>query len=416
MSTIPEAVAAALGAAGGAVLVGFSGGLDSTVLLHAAARLRPVTALHVNHSLHPDADAWQRHCERVTQALQVPLLSRTVSVPRHGSLEAQARSARYDVFIELLPPGGRLLLAHHRGDQAETVLLRLLQGRGLYGMPEARPLGAGLLVRPLLQLARGDLEAYAANHRLQWVEDPSNRDTALDRNFLRHEVLPRLRARWRDVDGALLAALSRGRLADELLAARLGDIAGSDSLAVVELDAFGADEQVELLRLWLAARGYPAPRRAALQEFVRQLAATGDRAPQLQLGLARLRRHQGRVHLLRPQPALQAEYPLTAPGVLRLPHGVLRVVAVVDGFVPQGDLQVRFRQGGERLCSGGHHRSLKQLFHEAGVAPWLRPGFPLLYDALGLVAVPGLAQRDRPPDAAFAAGATAWRAEWRPGG
>ncbi|MFU8818014.1 MAG: tRNA lysidine(34) synthetase TilS, partial [Pseudomonadales bacterium] len=205
----------------------------------------------------------------------------------------------------------------------------------------------------------------------------------------------------------------RTRLADEMLGARLGDIAAADTLAVAELHAFGVEEQVELLRLWLAARGHPAPRRSALQEFLRQLAASDDRVPLLDLGQARLRRYQGRIHLARQMPALASVYPVAAPGEVRLPHGVLRLVADPDGFGPTGELQVRFRHGGERLLTRGRHRALKQLFQEACVPPWLRAGYPLLYDALGVVAVPGLAHRD-PPSAGGAAESGRWRAQWQP--
>jgi tRNA(Ile)-lysidine synthase len=424
VSIVRQAVARALALADGPVLVGFSGGLDSTVLLHAAAELRnarPLVALHVNHGLHPEADAWQGHCARVSEALGVALLTRRVEVLRRGSLEAQARAARYGAFAEALEHGGCLLLAHHRQDQAETALLRLLQGRGLYGMPDRRRLGAGMLVRPLLQASRGDIETYARGHGLVWLDDPSNADEALDRNFLRRRVLPELRERWPQADDALLSALDRSRLADELLGARLGDLAAADALAIDELTAFGLEERVELLRLWLAARGHGAPRRAALAAFLRQLAAGTDRHPELRLAAARLRRYRGRIHLVHPQPALAARYAAPATGEVRLPHGVLRLIPDPTGCVPRGALEVRFRHGGERLQSRGRHRSVKRILQEAGVPPWSRPVYPLLYDARGLLAVPGLAHRepaDGPSDGSPEGSndpATARRVEWLPG-
>lgn len=410
-AALADALADAGTGSQGRVLVAFSGGLDSTVLLHAAAAAGAgPAALHVNHGLLPQADAWERHCERTAASFGVPFLARRVVVRRRGSLEAAARTARYQAFTAELEPGAQLWLAHHREDQAETVLLRLLQGRGLYGMPQRRPLGAGTLVRPLLGVSRRALERYAQAHHLGWIDDPSNADLTLDRNFLRHRVLPELRSRWPEVDGTLLAALEKSRLTDELLTTRLGTRGADEPLALRALKAIDLAGQVELLRLWLTAAGVPAPRRAALAAFLGQLDAAGDRAPELRLPGARLIRYRGRIHLVGPPPELHRSYPIPAGGSLRLPHGLLRLVPDAQGFQVRGALEVRFRQGGESLQSRGRRRSVKQILQEAAVPPWLRPVYPLLFDADGLAAVPGLAQRD-----AAGSGAERLRAEWQPG-
>lgn len=412
MNAVGEALAAALRGAGGPVFVGFSGGLDSTVLLHAAAATGAVTAVHVNHGLHPAAGDWQRHCAAVCAALGVRAVERHVTVPRRGSLEALARAERYRVFAELMTePGSLLLLAHHRNDQTETALLRLMQGRGLYGMPAQRPLGAGRVVRPFLNLPRQVLADYAASHTLTWVEDPGNADENLDRNFLRHRVLPDIRRRWPGLDGAVGAALERARLADELITTRLGGLARSDSLAVDAVTERDPAERPELLRLWLSARGVPAPARGALSEFARQLEAAHHRQPVLALAGVSLRRYRGRVYLVPPPPTLLPEYSLGVPGSLCLPHGELRVVADPVGFAAHGPLAVRFRAGGERLAVGRGHRTVKQLLQEAGVPPWLREGYPMVYDAEGLAALPGIAHR---VTAGRTPGAVRYRAEWHP--
>ncbi|MFW6094639.1 MAG: tRNA lysidine(34) synthetase TilS [Pseudomonadota bacterium] len=396
MDAVREAVAAAWEQASGPLYVGFSGGLDSMVLLHAAAgerRGRALRAVHVDHGLHPRSGDWCRHCESVCADLGVELVARRAAVASGGSLEARAREARYRVFAEVLSGGGTLLLAHHRDDQAETVLLRLLQGRGLYGMPQWRPLAAGRVARPLLHLPRAVLATYAHEQGLSWLEDPANRDPDLDRNYLRRTVLPVVRDRWPDVDAALVAAMSRQQLADRLLAAELGG-AGRATLPVDVLRARPAVEQAELLRLWLAAHDVPAPARGGLTEFVRQLDAGADRHPELRVHGAVLRRYRGDVHLVRPRPALAARYPVALPGVSRLPHGELRIEADAAGFRPVGAVAVRFRTGGERLRCGGRERSVKHLFQAGGVPPWQRESHPLLYDDRGLLAVPGLACRD----------------------
>jgi len=412
MDAVRAAVAGAMAGAPATLYVGFSGGRDSTVLLHAvaAARRAGVVAVHVHHGLHPQADHWQAHCETFAAGLGVGFLARRVSVSRGGSFEARARAARYRVFTDLLAtPEAWLFLAHHRHDQSETVLLRLLQGRGLYGMPPRRPLAAGVLVRPLLDLAPPRLEVYARDHALSWVEDPGNADERLDRNFLRHRVLPPLRRRWPGVDGALLEAMDGHRLAEQRLTAPFGDLAATGSLAVAALEHRHPAEAVELVRLWLQAHGLPVPRRNALRELLRQAASGAGRRPLLHLAGTAVACHAGRLHLVAPQPDLEPPYGVALPGITRLPHGELEVRADPSGFCASGAVEVRFRQGGERLAAGGHHRTLKQLLQEARVPPWERATLPLLFDAEGLLAVPGVAARD-PGQAS----GPRWRAAWRP--
>ena len=186
--------------------VGLSGGLDSTALLNLLVELRearaipPLGAIHINHQLHPDSNRWAERCAALCERLDVEFECRRVDVTDSGEgPEASARAARYGVFESLLAPGELLLLAHHLDDQVETFFLRLMRGagaRGLAGMPETRVLGAGALARPLLPVARAELEAYARDCGLDWIEDSSNRDLALDRNFLRQRVLPLLEERW----------------------------------------------------------------------------------------------------------------------------------------------------------------------------------------------------------------------------
>ncbi|HJT96837.1 MAG TPA: tRNA lysidine(34) synthetase TilS, partial [Rhodanobacteraceae bacterium] len=189
--------AALAGAPPGAVCVGYSGGLDSTVLLHAlaassAARARSLRALHVDHGLHADSAAWADHCRTFAATLAVPLdvVRVAVGTTRGQGLEAAARNARYAAFEAALAPGELVALAHHRDDQTETVLLKLLRGagpEGLAGMRALRPLGPGHLWRPLLDVPRDALRDYAQMHGLAFLDDPSNADTRHARNFLRAE-------------------------------------------------------------------------------------------------------------------------------------------------------------------------------------------------------------------------------------
>jgi tRNA(Ile)-lysidine synthase len=395
-------VARAVAATPGPIYVGFSGGLDSTVLLHVAVTVLAgtnepgrVRAVHVNHGLHADADAWEQRCAAVAGELGVAFVVHRVSVAPHGSVEAHARAARYAAFAQCLDtPDSRLLLAHHRDDQAETVLLRLLQGRGLYGMPGERSLGAGRLLRPLLDQPRSRLFAYARIAGLTWIEDPANADPALDRNFVRHRVLPELRTRFPEVDLALVRAMATQASHEQQLPAALGLDVTAGSLPLDGLLAVDATERRAVLRLWIAARGRSIPPARALDEFALQLRAGADRQPCLRLDRGVLRRHRGRVWLCAPAPALEDSYPITAPGELVLPHGRLEIAAATSGFTCRGSVTVRFRSGGECLRTSSGSRSVKSLLQDAGVAPWLRKTWPLVCDADGLAAVPGLAVRD----------------------
>lgn len=253
--------------------VAFSGGLDSTVLLHLLARLArsealpALSALHVHHGLQTAADAWPAHCQVVCRSLGIPLRVERVQVAVGGSIEQAARAARYRAFQASLGEGQVLLTAQHLDDQAETLLFRLLRGAGLRGlaaMPASRPLGGGRLCRPLLGVSRAELEAYAQTHRLDWVEDPSNQDPRFSRNYLRQEVMPRLASHWPQAAAGMARCAAHLREAEELL----GELAAIDlracrapsdldwldlpRIALEPLRRLGAARQRNLLRAWLA--------------------------------------------------------------------------------------------------------------------------------------------------------------------
>lgn len=277
--------------------------MDSVVLLHGLAQLRKaqvaqgagfnLTALHVNHGLHPDAGDWQRHCASTCAALAVPLKIQTLAPGQlqatGGSLEAAARNARYEFFTAQLPAGAVLVLAHHADDQAETILLRMLQGRGLLPMPVTRALGQGVLWRPLLSLSRSVLADYASARGLEWLEDPSNMDEQMDRNYLRQRVLPDLRARWPD----LAANLQRTAAAGVAQGAALETVLVRQASLPVAWCA--SPEGISILRSWLGQFSEYEVTDRALKEFVRQLASSNHRKPQLALSRGRLLRVDGAV-------------------------------------------------------------------------------------------------------------------------
>ena len=192
--------------------VAFSGGLDSTVLCHAIARLSEhhqlnITLLHINHQLHQDADQWARQCERVAQQYNLAFECVTLDgQPRGASIENWARQQRRQIFANKLAQGGAVITAHHQDDQAETLLFRLLRGTGPDGLAAMRmcsPLSKGQIIRPFLSISRQALTAYAQAHQLTWIEDPSNQNMAFTRNYLRHKIMPVLQQQWPKVEQAL---------------------------------------------------------------------------------------------------------------------------------------------------------------------------------------------------------------------
>jgi tRNA(Ile)-lysidine synthase len=294
----------------GPFLVGFSGGLDSTVLLHllstrSRSSTKTLRAIHVHHGLHPDADAWARHCQAFCATLGIEFMLAPVEVARDGGrgLEAAARDARYACFAQHLRSDETLALAHHQDDQAETVLLRLLRAsasQGLSAMRGRRPFANGLLWRPLLAIPRSALLEYAQAHRLNWIEDPSNVDQSLDRNFLRHRITPVLAERWPHAAAAL--ARSAELLAEdaELLRGeadkRLAEVRGSDHsiLSTASLLAEEKPWRTRMLRLWLEELGLPPLPRGALDIIETEvLRARPDAEPEYRWAGAVLRGWRG---------------------------------------------------------------------------------------------------------------------------
>ena len=409
MDATATLAAALAGAPAAPLCVGYSGGLDSSVLLHACARqasLRAsgLRALHVDHGLHPHSAEWAVHCRRTCAALAVPLTVVRVAVAkdRGSGLEAAAREARHAAFAAALGPGETLALAHHRDDQAETLLLRLLRGAGtggLGGMSAERPLAAGRLWRPLLSLPRSILEAYAQTHRLHWIDDPSNADLSHDRNLLRHRVLPLLRQRWPGADAALArsARLLRedaGRLAG-LDRGHLAALRGPDAavLSVPGLLALDPATRRSVLRHWLHDLGLPMPPAAVIDGVDALLQARADANPLLRWPGAELRRHRDGLHAMPPLAPAAGDWTRAWNGLepLHLPPGYGTLSLLGDPWRFDPPLTITPRCGGERLRLPGrtHHTPLKDALQRLGVPPWQRDRLPLLHAPDGTLLAAG---------------------------
>jgi len=362
--------------------VGLSGGVDSVSLLHALRKIAPecgfrLSAIHVHHGLSPNADAWARLCRSLCRHWQVPLRVRRVRVKRAGKgLEAAARAARYACYRALQVDA--IALAHHLDDQAETVLMNLLRGAGLAGasgMHSSASLGDKMLLRPLLDVPRERIVEYAIAMRLDWIEDESNRDDTLTRNFVRRQigpVLARRYPRWRE-------SLAR--------AAR--------HFAAAEADAN------RLLRQFLQEQGLRAPSEKKLAEMLRQLTtAQRDRGVRMRHDGAELRVFRDRVVVRNPGKEVSFDpIPWSGEPSLEVPAlgGRLRFrrtrgSGIDESKLRAGEVTVRLRSGGERLQPDARRprRTLKNLFQEAGIPPWERERMPLLFSGAELVWVPAL--------------------------
>lgn len=408
MHTLPETLRGALDEhPEGPLCVAFSGGPDSAALLHALAslpqaRARGLRALHVDHGLHAQSADWAQQVQDFCAHLSIPCEVHAVHVAGTAGegIEAAARHARYAAFARSLQAGEWLLLGHHREDQAETVLLKLLRGagpEGLGGMRASRPLGVGTLWRPLLATPRARLRDYAQAHALPCIDDPSNADTRLGRNHVRHEILPRLARHWPQAVQSILHSAALCRAADESLRARwLAAFAALHDPATGSLDAHGwlaLDEALRspLLDHWLHARGLPAPTTAQRRQVERQCGARTGQQPCVRWPGAELYIWKSRLWSQAPRLPIDPGWKADWCGEpLALPDG--SELALVPGRRLDVTLAVRLRQGGERIKPSGdrHTRELRDLFQQVALPPWRREGCPLIYAGDELIAVADL--------------------------
>jgi tRNA(Ile)-lysidine synthase len=387
------------------VWVAYSGGLDSQSLLNAAVQLRnkkqikSLHAIHIHHGLQSLADTWQQHCETYCTQHKVDLqvLHLNLVIESGQSLEAEARTARYQAINAALPAGAVLLVAQHANDQAETVLLQLARGAGpagLAAMPVCSRSGAQYLLRPWLAFTRADLESYAQAENLTWIDDPSNADTRFARNFIRHNLLPQ----WQTQSLGLVKTLNRVaqqqaealELQQALTALDLVQCLHEDarwfapSLCIKALLSFSPLRQAHILRAWFKQQGCIAPNRARLENLQHMLCqSTADSDLLLAWSDVIVRRYRDDLYLMKhnTDPLKVVQYPCTAGQ---------------EGLATEqvNKIEIRYRQGGECWQWHGHQRDLKKIWQAAGIPAWLRDDYPLLYIGDELVAIPDIGVAD----------------------
>ena len=399
--------------AANAYVVGFSGGADSTALLHALNTVKdqldaPIAAVHVNHGLHPDADAWQSHCQRFCDQQEIELTCVSIELSHQSGkgLEAEARQKRYQVISSFLEDGGTLLTAHHADDQAETLLLNLMRGSGVDGlsaMPERRRLGNGFLQRPLLDFQNDDLIDYLNDKQIEWTDDPSNQYLNHDRNFVRHEVIPLMSSRWPSVNKRLLLTCKAMTDSRDLLE-QLADDYLEPNLCHPDVLQLTPQllENNRLFRLvvrrWAKKSEAPALPARRLAVFTQQVSQSGvNNKAVLSWGGWRLHSYHRKLWLLK-----DIEISKYSPLVWSQDEDQINLGEAVGWlsmytaekdpgmrFVGLEGLSVTYRSEliFKKVDFGGHHKSLKNLFQKANIPTWLRDYIPLCEYNNELVAV-----------------------------
>lgn len=435
--------------------VAYSGGRDSHVLLHTLCQLRAhypalkVKAIHINHGLNPKSGEWEAHCKAIADDLNVPFEAHRVhlDITSGDSIEAMAREARYGVFEKRLTPESILLTAHNQDDQAETFLLQALRGagpKGLGGIAAERPLGKGWLARPLLNVSRAEINAYAEHYHLSYIDDPSNDETRFRRNFLRHEIMPLLQSVYPSAvpclsrssqmcadDNAMLSeyiekdydhVLQKKQVLNEK---QIG-CESANSLHCAHFDGLTFQQQCHLLRYWFMKNNQKAPSLKQCRIIIDEVVfAKNDANPSLVMLDRVIKRYQGKliseVHhkvnsrdlplsRLRSDPQWERghlgegrersspihcdihHWFLKEP--LRLPNNSVWHAKRVKGQgiscerIATDTLQVRFRVGGERCrLPGKRTRPLKKILQDLAIPPWEREQIPLFYDDNKIVGV-----------------------------
>ncbi len=384
--------------------IAYSGGVDSHVLLHCCASIaqlkHKLTAVYVHHGLQAEAEAWVGHCKKTAKELGVEFLSLRVNAQAAPgeSPEEAARNARYAALKSLINVGDALLLAQHREDQLETVLLQLFRGcglSGLSGMPESQAFGAGVMLRPLLNTSKQAICNYADMHQLSWVEDPSNQSNDYDRNFLRNAVIPLLKQRWPAIDKTVSrsarhcadAQLLVEDVAEELFSAVFNP--ADQTLCISRLTEHQLHPQQLIIRHWFRHLGLKMPAQALVERILNEVVAASEhRDPVLSVQGYSIRRYRDKLHCLK---AAEREarqdrvWPSGQASIKISQDRILSCVPSSKGMLREqwqaAKVEVRFRRGGEKIRLPGRqgHHSLKNLFQEAGIPPWVRDAVPLIY-------------------------------------
>jgi len=411
------------------LMVAYSGGLDSSVLLHAsvqllnAGKIAKLSVLHVNHGISPDADEWQKHCQQTCDNYKISLLSTKFELAqRWTTSEADAREARYSFFEQCVNDQQVLLFAHHQDDQAETVLFRLFRGSGIHGvsgMPRVRRFSSGYLLRPFLEFTKSELESFAKLDQLSWVEDDSNASSRYSRNYIRNEILPLLKNKWPEVTPSISRfakiANDQMEILDETAQQDLVQVQiDKNRLDIAKLHELSFARQNNLLHFWIRAYGENSPSSLDIEQILNQISVVGsqqeninDQKIEIKVAGVWLRCFDGKLFMLkRDEPQVLTERLLWQDigRNFRINKDIVLVVTSASSLesanknlclrlpTSQEIVTVRARTGGEKAKPSyrNHSTNLKTIYQELKIPSWQREWLPLIYFNEKLVAVPGV--------------------------
>jgi tRNA(Ile)-lysidine synthase len=378
-------------------VIGYSGGRDSHVLLHAAAKLKKnnLSAIHVNHQINPNSKQWADHCQYTAKALGIECLVLDIhlDLKKGESLEAKARDARYEAIKAHLTSNDIFLSAHTQDDQAETLLLQLIRGSGVQGlsaMGDSKSLGFSVHYRPLLAITREEIEQASLSYGLTWITDDSNDNLRFDRNFIRHEILPLLKNRFKGVVSSLARSAKlcqEAAKAQERQAAqdfRKVACTNLDQINGVELSKLDFEHQKAVLRYWIAKNNKSYPSKAKLEDILEQInKARSDSMPAIVWGENVIRRYKQNWYI-----ASNKSLPRSDDFSLeKLQAQGYRL----DKIKSVSDLTLKYRSGGERCKPAGSpfSKSLKKWFQILEIPLWERNEIPLVYYQDELIGVLG---------------------------
>lgn len=386
------------------IYIAYSGGVDSHVLLHLCASMPSlkdkITSVYVHHGLQAAAESWPEHCEKTAAALDVEfkVLRVNACAASGQSPEEAARNARYTALKALLKEDDVLLVAQHREDQLETVLLQLFRGSGLAGlsgMPEQMQFGFGMLLRPFLNIDKQAINDYARQQQLSWVEDPSNQCSDYDRNFLRNQVLPLLKQRWPGIDktvsrSARHCADAQG-LVNEIAVQCFDAVSdqADQTLIISQLHLQSFAHQKLVIRQWFAFVGLKMPSQDLAERILNEVVGADEqRVPLISTQDCEIRRYRDRLYCL-PPVVMHMQQTISWPSNQRsIAIGNRQSLSWIESSsgIPaehwqHAQIEIKFRSGGEKISLPGRsgHHTLKKLFQEAGIPPWEREQMPLIY-------------------------------------
>jgi tRNA(Ile)-lysidine synthase len=409
----PESVISALPSITERIFIAYSGGIDSHVLLHLSASIdeikSKITAVYVHHGLQQEADAWEKHCQLVCLDLGVTYKCLKVNAQKAigQSPEEAARDARYHVLKSLLAKNDVLLLAQHREDQMETVLLQLFRGagvQGLSGMPLIINFGLGVMCRPLLDVSKQDVQNYAERNSLDWIEDPSNKSDTFDRNFLRNQILPKLKQRWPALDKTISRSArhcaSNHSVMQDLVQALLANLfdATDNTININQLLELDINKQYLVLRQWFASQNLRMPSENKLKRILTEvITAKVCGNPEVRGTDYCIRKYRNKLYCLTSclvDKELQEKNWPKEQKLLKLDDGkTLTITERTNGIAKkiwlEAQVTIKYRKGSEKIRLPGRkgHHTLKKLYQEKAIPPWLRHNIPLIYLNDELVAI-----------------------------